>query len=439
MQDKEFLMSDISTLLSAKPVSRRDAAAGLARGGAALALSSGLLPGFAAASTADDAGSATDAVTPFRVTVAQSSIDDLKRRLAATRWPDRGTVDDWSQGVPIDAARRLIKHWHERYDWRKFERKLNAFPQFRTVIDGLGIHFLHVKSRHADALPLILTHGWPGSVVEFIKTIGPLTDPTAHGGRAEDAFHVVIPSQPGFGWSDKPSQPGWNVVRTAQAWGVLMKRLGYSRWVAQGGDWGSGVTHALGHVRPDGLVAAHVNWPLVFPQQFPEQPTPEEKAAMEAAGRFASDQFGYFKEQATRPQTIGYALADSPVGQATWIYEKFQAWTDNPGRVEQVLSTDEMLDNISLYWFTNTAASSARIYWENARNGGGFDAGRIELPMAATIFPKEIYRAPRSWAQAHWPNLIYWNEVDRGGHFAAFEQPQLFSEELRKAFRSVRA
>jgi pimeloyl-ACP methyl ester carboxylesterase len=228
------------------------------------------------------------------------------------------------------------------------------------------------------------------------------------------------------------------VVRTAQAWGVLMKRLGYTRWVAQGGDWGSGVTHALGHVRPEGLVAAHVNWPLVFPAKLPDNPTPEEKAAMEAAGRFGTDLIGYFVEQATRPQTVAYGLADSPVGQATWIYEKFQAWTDNHGNPEDALSTQAMLDNISLYWFTDTAASSARIYWENARHGGGFDAGRIELPMAATIFPHEIYRAPKSWAQAHWPNLFYWNEVDRGGHFAAFEQPQLFSEELRRAFHTIR-
>lgn len=382
---------------------------------------------------------ATDAVTPFKVDVPQEEIDDLRRRLKRARLPEKETVTDWSQGVPLAAAEALIAHWRDHYDWRKFEKRINAYPQFRTQIDGLGIHFIHVKSKHKNALPIILTHGWPGSVVEFLKVIGPLTDPTAHGGSAEDAFDVVIPSQPGFGFSDKPTAEGWNVVRTAKAWGVLMQRLGYTKWVAQGGDWGSGVTHALGHIRPEGLVAAHVNWPLVFPEKLPENPTPEEQRAMAAAGNFASDQFGYFKEQATRPQTIGYALADSPTGQAMWIYEKFQAWTDNDGKVEDVLSRDEMLDDISLYWFTNTAASSARIYWENARNGGGFDAGRIELPMAATIFPKEIYRAPKAWAEAHWPNLFYWNEVDKGGHFAAFEQPQLFSEEMRKAFKSIRA
>ncbi len=381
---------------------------------------------------------ATDEIKPFKVSVPQAAIDDLKQRLKNARWPDKETVSDWSQGVPLDKAKKLISYWAGKYDWRRFEKQINAYPQFRTEIDGLGIHFIHVKSKHPGALPIILTHGWPGSVVEFLKVIGPLTDPTAHGGTAAEAFDVVIPSQPGFGFSDKPSAEGWNVVRTAKAWGVLMKRLGYDKWVAQGGDWGSGVTHALGHVRPEGLAAAHVNWPLVFPEKFPENPTPEEKAAMDAAMKFANDQFGYFKEQATRPQTIGYALADSPVGQATWIYEKFQAWTDNRGEPEDALTVDEMLDDISLYWFTDTAASSARIYWENARNGGGFDAGRIELPMAATIFPKEIYRAPKAWAEAHWPNLIYWNEVDKGGHFAAFEQPQLFSEEMRKAFKTIR-
>jgi len=381
---------------------------------------------------------ATKDITPFKVSVPRSAIDDLKHRLKNTRWPEKETVSDWSQGVPLHKAKALIAYWADKYDWRKFEKRINAYPQFRTEIDGLGIHFIHVRSKHENALPIILTHGWPGSVVEFLKVIEPLTNPTEHGGKAEGAFHVVIPSQPGFGFSDKPQAEGWTVVRTANAWAELTARLGYSKWVAQGGDWGSGVTHALGHVRPAGLVAAHVNWPLVFPEKFPDSPTPEEKAAMDAAARFASNQFGYFKEQATRPQTIGYALADSPVGQATWIYEKFQAWTDNRGEPEDALTIDEMLDDISLYWFTDTAASSARIYWENARNGGGFDAGRIELPMAATIFPKEIYRAPKTWAEAHWANLFYWNEVDKGGHFAAFEQPALFTDEMRKAFRSIR-
>ncbi|WP_458098314.1 epoxide hydrolase family protein [Roseomonas sp. WA12] len=381
---------------------------------------------------------AGDEVSPFRVAVPQTAIDDLKRRLHLVRLPERETVEDWSQGVPLAKAQALIARWRDGYEWRVFEQRINAFPQFRMRIDGLGIHFLHIRSPHADALPIILTHGWPGSVVEFLKVIGPLTDPTAHGGRAEDAFHVVIPSLPGFGFSDRPQETGWNLARTARAWAALMQRLGYTRWVAQGGDWGAGVTHALGHLRPAGLAAAHVNWPLVFPERLPENPAPDEKAAMEAAARFGSDGYGYFLEQATRPQTIGYALSDSPAGQAMWIYEKFQAWTDNRGQPEDALGLDEMLDNISLYWFTGTAASSARIYWENGRDGGGFNAGRIELPMAATIFPREIYRAPRAWAEAHWPNLFYWNEVDRGGHFAAFEQPELFAEEMRRAFRHSR-
>lgn len=378
-------------------------------------------------------------LTPFRVVIEQSALSDLKRRLSTTRWPEKETVDDWSQGVPLAKAEALVTYWRDRYDWRRFERQINAFPQFRTEIDGLGIHFLHVRSPHPDALPIILTHGWPGSVVEFLKVIGPLTNPTRHGGSARDAFDVVVPSMPGFGFSDKPKSTGWDVVRTAKAWGVLMQRLGYTRWVAQGGDWGSGVTHALGHVRPLGLVAAHVNWPFVFPEKLPENPTPEEKAAIDAAGRFFNDQYGYFKEQATRPQTIGYALVDSPVGQAMWIHEKFQAWTDSRSSPEDALSLDEMLDNITLYWLTRTAASSARIYWQNTQsNLASFSSGRIELPMAATIFPHEIYRAPKVWAQALWPNLFYWGEVNKGGHFAAFEQPALFTDEMRKAFRSVR-
>jgi pimeloyl-ACP methyl ester carboxylesterase len=272
--------------------------------------------------------------------------------------------------------------------------------------------------------------------VEFMDVIAPLTDPTRFGGKAEDAFHVVVPSLPGFAWSDKPREKGWNVDRTAKAWAELMRRLGYTRWVAQGGDWGSGVTHALARAKPAGLLAAHVNWPFVFPAQLPQAPDAAEQAAMAAAGRFLDDQSGYYKLQATRPQTIGYALADSPSGQAMWIYEKLQAWSDNRGSVEDVISLDAILDNISLYWFTDSAASSARIYRENATHS--YDAGRIDLPMAATVFPKEIYRAPRKWAEQHWPNLFYWNEVDRGGHFAAFEQPQLFTTEMRNAFRSRR-
>jgi pimeloyl-ACP methyl ester carboxylesterase len=382
---------------------------------------------------------ATDAVKPFRVAVPQASIDDLKRRLSTTRWPERETVNDWSQGVPLSRAQALIAQWTNHYDWRAFETKINAFPQFRTRIDGLGVHFIHVKSRHQNALPILLTHGWPGSIVEFLNTIRPLTDPTAYGGKAEDAFHVVIPSLPGHGFSDRPTEKGWNRLRTAKAWGTLMKRLGYDRWVAQGGDWGSAVTLTLAQQRPAGLIAAHVNWPLVTPPTPPANPTPQEAEVFAELKYFGEEGSGYFKEQSTRPQTIGYALADSPVGQATWLYEKFHDWSDHPGDAD-ALPTVEMLDDISLYWFTDTAASAARFYWENAHSEPpfSFNAGPVDLPMAATIYAKESFRAPKAWAEKLWPNLFYWNEIDRGGHFAAWEQPTLFVEDLRKAFATQR-
>jgi pimeloyl-ACP methyl ester carboxylesterase len=380
---------------------------------------------------------ATSAVSPFRVDVPQAALDDLKRRLAMTRWPDKETVDDWSQGVPLAKMRSLAAYWRDGYDWRRTEERLNAFPQFRTEIDGLGIHFLHVRSKHENALPIILTHGWPGSIFEFLKVIDPLVNPTAHGGRAEDAFHVVVPSLPGFGFSDKPTSKGWNVVRIAKAWGVLMQRLGYARWVAQGGDWGAGVTTALGHVKPAGLAGLHLNWAFVFPEKVPTSGlSMEEQRAVDAAGRFGSDGYGYFNEQATRPQTMGEVLSSTPVGQAAWIYEKFQAWTDNDGDVDHLLGRDAILDDISLYWLTNTAASSARIYAENWP--ASFHGGRLDLPVGVSVFPKEIYRAPKSWAQETYPQLIHFNELDRGGHFAAFEQPALFVSELRACFASLR-
>ena len=420
---------------------RKFIGAAVAIGGASMFSEPGILSAGGNAETAAQSviPAATKDVTPFKVSVPQSAIDDLKRRLASTRWPERETVSDWSQGVPLQKAKALVAYWHDKYDWRRFEARINAFPQYRTQIDGLGIHFIHVRSPQPNALPIILTHGWPGSVVEFMEVIGPLSDPARYGGNAEDAFHVVVPSLPGFGFSDKPVETGWDVNRIARAWATLMPRLGHDRWVAQGGDWGAGVTHALAHQRPQGLIAAHVNWQFVFPEKLPEHPTPAEQKAIDGASRFANDWSGYFREQATRPQTIGYPLADSAAGQALWIYEKFQAWTDNHGNPEDALSVDAMLDDISLYWFTNTAASSARIYWENTRAGNaGLSSGRIELPMAASVFPHEIFCPPKAWAEALWPNLFYWNEVDRGGHFAAFEQPKLFTEELRKAFRSRR-
>src|SRR2546425_8919350 len=364
---------------------------------------------------------ATKDIVPFKVDVPQAALDDLKERLANTRWPDKETVTDWSQGVPLTKAQSLVEYWRDKYDWRRFEARINAFPQSRTQIDGVGIHFIHMRSPQQNALPIILTHGWPGSVVEFMEVIGPLSDPTRYGGRAEDAFHVVVPSLPGFAFSDKPVETGWGVNRIARAWATLMPRLGYERWVAQGGDWGAGVTHALAHQLPPGLIAAHVNWQFVFPEKLPANPTPAERKAIDRAALFTNDQSGYFREQGTRPQTIGYPLADSAAGQALWIYEKFQAWTDNHGNPEDGLSVDAMLDDISLYWFTDTAASSARIYWENTRAGmAGPSGGRIQLPMAATDFSHEIFSPPKASGQAAGPNRFYWNTTHQRGPFAAF-------------------
>ena len=442
---REFPLNDAEKRTEEAPIlnSRREFLRAAAVSSGVAILSAEFVPETARASTdkveEPVLPAATKGVTPFKVSVPQSAIDDLKRRLASTRWPERETVGDWSQGVPLQKAQALVAYWRDKYDWRRFEARINAFPQYRTQIDGVGIHFIHVRSPHQNALPIILTHGWPGSVVEFMEVIGPLSDPTRYGGRAEDAFHVVVPSLPGFAFSDKPVETGWDVNKIARAWATLMPRLGYERWVAQGGDWGAGVTHALAHQQPPGLIAAHVNWQFVFPEKLPENPTPAEQKAIDRAALFANDQSGYFREQGTRPQTIGYPLTDSAAGQALWIYEKFQSWTDNHGNPEDELSVDAMLDDISLYWFTGTAASSARIYWENTRSGkAGLSGGRIELPMAASVFPHEIFCPPKAWAEARWPNLFYWNELDKGGHFAAFEQPKLFTEELRKAFRSRR-
>jgi epoxide hydrolase len=376
-------------------------------------------------------------VTPFKYEAPRSALEDLKQRLKQTRWPERETVNDWSQGAPLGKLRELVEYWSRDYDWRRCEAKLNSFPQFRTKIDGLNIHFLHVRSPHKDALPIIITHGWPGSVIEFLKVIDPLTNPTAHGGRAEDAFHVVVPSLPGFGFSDKPTDRGWNNARIAKAWVELMRRLGYKRYVAQGGDWGAFVTTKLAQQKPEGLAGIHLNFPLVFPDPVPtEGLCAVEQKAVDAVKRFQTDGSGYFAIQTTRPQTIGYALTDSPVGQAAWIYDIFQAATDNNGNPESALTRDEMLDEITLYWLTSTAASSARLYLENA--GVPLNGGFIELPVGYSVFPHEFYQPPRHWAERVYPKLIYWNELDRGGHFAAFEQPDLFTKELRDCFRSLR-
>ncbi len=394
------------------------------------------------ATSQPDTSAPSAQITPFTANIEQSAIDDLKRRLATTRWIEREPVDDWRQGVPLSKAEELVAYWRDSYDWRRFEKRLNTFPQFRTNIDGLGIHFLHVRSPHEDALPMLITHGWPGSIIEFLDTIDPLVNPTQHGGSAEDAFHLVIPSLPGYGFSDRPTEPGWNHERTAAAWGTLMARLGYTRWVAQGGDWGSLITHAMAREGVKGLIAAHSNFPLVEPAQLPDHPDPGEQRAIDGLTSFASGGSAYFAIHATRPQTIGYGLVDSPVALATWIYEKFQAWTDNDGDPEDALTKDQMLDVISLYWFTGTGGASARFYYEAMQalppGRSIFSFGRIDLPMAGSVFPREVYQPPRSWAEESWPNLLYWNEVDEGGHFAAFEQPALFTTEVRNAFRTMR-
>jgi len=381
---------------------------------------------------------ATKDLAPFKVDVPQAALDDLTDRLANARWPDREPVADWSQGVPLAKAQALVEHWRTRYDWRVLEGTLNALPQFRTQIDGLGIHFIHVRSKHENALPIILTHGWPGSIIEFIQVIGPLTDPTAHGGKADEAFHVVIPSLPGFGFSDKPTQPGWGLPRIADAWAVIMQRLGYSRYVAQGGDWGAGVTSWMAKKRPSGLAAIHLNLPILFP---PPPPPPggytvEEQPVLAQLGKYASDGSAYGSIQGTRPQTLGYGLADSPVGQAMWIYEKFQEWSDNKGDPAEAISVDHMLDDITLYWLTDTAASSARLYYESFAKD--FARMPLDLPVAVSIFKGEIFQPPKVWGDQTYSKLFYWNEVAKGGHFAAFEQPELFVTELRKCFAQVR-
>ncbi|MDK1373785.1 MULTISPECIES: epoxide hydrolase [unclassified Sinorhizobium] len=392
---------------------------------------------------------AADAVRPFRVDVPEAELVDLRRRLAATRWPDPETVTDRSQGVQLDKLQALVRYWKTGYDWRQAEAKLNALPQFQTNIDGLDIHFIHVRSRHANALPLIMTHGWPGSIFELLKTIGPLTDPTAHGGTAEDAFHLVLPSIPGFGFSEKPKGAGWNPARVANAWDILMKRLGYSRYVSQGGDWGAIISDAMGRQAPPGLLGIHVNRiersttlppdvakALKNGSPAPAELTAEERAVFDEAREFLNKGFGYAAIMGTRPQTVGYGLADSPVGLAAWFYDKIADWVFTRGEPERSLSHDEILDNITLYWLTNTGPSSARIYWEN--NAGNNKLAAISIPAAVTIFPGEVYRPPKSWAARAYHNLIYYNHVDKGGHFAAWEEADLFSAELRAAFRPLR-
>ncbi|WP_446731629.1 epoxide hydrolase family protein [Pseudomonas sp. OTU5201] len=417
--------------------------------GAAFSAFAMLSPAMATIQTDAAPPSGTDAVRPFRADVPQSALDDLRRRLAATRWPDRETVPDRSQGVQLDKLQALVRHWETDYDWRKAEAKLNAYPQFLTNIDGLDIHFIHVHSRHPNAMPLIMTHGWPGSVFELLKTIGPLTDPTAHGGSADDAFHLVLPSIPGFGFSAKPTSTGWNPDRVARAWDALMKRLGYARYVSQGGDWGAIICDAMGRQAPPGLLGIHVNRiersttlpPEVAKALMSGEPPPEglgaeEREVFDEARAFLGKGFGFAAIMATRPQTLGYSLADSPAGLAAWFYDKYGEWVFTRGEPERAFTRDEMLDNISLYWLTNTGTSSARIYWENSASSAKPEP--ISIPAAVTIFPGEVYKPPKHWAARLYKNLVYFNRVDKGGHFAAWEEPELFSAEVRAAFTSLR-
>jgi pimeloyl-ACP methyl ester carboxylesterase len=408
-------------------------------------------------------------VRPFRVEVPQEAVDDLRRRLADTRWPTKELVDDASQGVQEEMLRALARYWVTEHDWRTTESKLNALPQFKTTIDGLDIHFIHVRSPHEDAMPLIITHGWPGSVIEMLEVIGPLTDPTVHGGKAENAFHLVVPSLPGFGFSEEPTELGWDPARVAGAWAQLMSRLGYTRYVAQGGDMGATVTDAMGRQAPEGLVGIHLNLLTAYPNDVgaaifgglipaglvkrvgiavlthrAEKRDPETLEAVAALFRR-----GYFVEMPEHPQTIGYALADTPMGLAAWMldhdadsYAKIaHAFVD--GEPTGGLTRDRIVDNMAMYWLTDTATSSARLYWENYRTilasiTSGQKAPELSVPVAFTVFPGEIFQAPRSWAEKVYPNLTYFNEVDRGGHFAAWEEPELFAEEMRAAFQSLR-
>jgi pimeloyl-ACP methyl ester carboxylesterase len=397
--------------------------------------------------------SSNDAIRPFRVNMPDRDLVDLRARIAATRWPDQETVNDQSQGIQLAKLKPLVEYWGSGYEWRKAEAKLNALPQFMTRVDGLDIHFIHVRSRHPNALPLIMTHGWPGSVFELLKTVGPLTDPTAHGGYAGDAFDLVMPSMPGFGFSEKPTDAGWGPDRIARVWAELMKRLGYTRYVAQGGDWGSPVSSAMARLAPAGLLGIHINLPAVVPPEVvaaiaaggpaPAGLSEKERATFDVLSASAKKgSRSYAAMMGTGPQTIGYGLTDSPAGLAAWLlgHPGFSDWTYRSGDPEK--SPDEVLDEITLYWLTNTATSAARLYWEyggrSVTSAATESTAEISLPVAITVFPGETYRAPETWARRAYRNLSYFREVDKGGHFAAWEQPELFSAELRSAFRSLR-
>lgn len=409
--------------------------------GASAAVALSAMPGLA------DAATGSTEIRPFKVAIPQADITAMKRRIAGTRWADPEPAADDSQGVRRETLQPLMAYWAGAYDWRKVEAQLNALPMFTTRIDGLDIHFIHVRSRHEKAMPLILTHGWPGSVLEFLKVIGPLTDPTSHGGKAEDAFHVVIPSIPGFGFSEKPPVVGWGSDRIGRAWSALMLRLGYDRYVSQGGDCGSVISQRMALQHVPGLLGIHLNMPAVVPADIartlaagdpaPDTLSAKERGAFDQLAAFYRDNSAYAAMMNTRPQTIGYSLVDSPVGMAAWMYEKIAQWTYSGGQPEKVLGRDAILDDISLYWLTGTGASAARIYWEDHSNN--FNArGVIDMPVAVSVFPGEIFRAPRSWAERCYSNLYYFNEATDGGHFAAWEQPALFAQEVRAAFRPLR-
>lgn len=382
----------------------------------------------------------TDEILPFTIHHPDEQLEDLRSRLRGVRWPERetvaGTDEPWNQGVPLGFAMELTRHWAEDYDWRRVESRLNELPQFRTVIDDLAIHFIHVRSPHDDALPLVLTHGWPGSVVEFLDVIGPLTDPTSHGGKAEDAFHVVIPSLPGYGWSDKPEHTGWTQRRIAAAWEQLMLRLGYDRFGAQGGDWGAMVTTVLGASHPTHLAGIHVNMAIALPDpDTMDNLTEDEIDALGSFDHYQNWDSGYSTQQSSRPQTLGYGLADSPVGQMAWITEKFWAWTDHDGDPTEALSADQILDNVMVYWLTNSGASSARLYWESFKD---LFLDEVHVPAGVSIFPKEIFRPSKRWVEKRFTNLVHYNRLERGGHFAAFEQPDTLVEEIRATFATLR-
>jgi pimeloyl-ACP methyl ester carboxylesterase len=388
----------------------------------------------------------SDELTPFTINVADSALDDLRQRLTHARWPEPATVADWSQGVPVDWLRNLCDYWAHGYDWRRLETRLNSLPQFTTELDGVDVHFVHLRSLHPHALPLILTHGWPGSVVEFLDVLDPLVDPVAHGGDAGDAFHVVCPSLPGFGYSAKPAEPGWGPARIARAWSVLMTRLGYERFGAQGGDWGAAITTELAQQHPERLVGIHLNyapWPVVRARLETDDLTDFEQQSLADAGQHLEWDTGYALQQGTRPQTLAYGLIDSPVGQCAWIAEKYWAWTDHHGDPLEALGHDQMLDNISLYWHTATAASSARIYWEDGfARPSNLNTRRPPeppaVPVGVSVFPREIIRPSLRWCEQYYPDLRFYEQLDRGGHFAAFEQPNLFVDQVRRAFRPMR-